>query len=158
MRARVLGITLALAVVAALGVTPGPAAAQGFTQVAFNTSTTDVTLVTTAETVIVSSGPATAPRQTTGVCVLAWAQLTTGTNTTSVTPRIRRGTSTSGTLVSGADLITIGAAAGSNEQYYAMACEERANVASVEYSFTLSQAGASANGTALQAGIIVFAR
>src|SRR5262245_1963163 len=60
---------------------------QGFSQIAFATFTTNVTLTTTAETVIVSSGPAVAPRDTINVCVLAWAQLTTGTMTTTVTPR-----------------------------------------------------------------------
>lgn len=135
-----------------------PAAAQGFQQVAFTTFTTNVTLTTTSETVIVSSGPATAPRSTVNVCVFGWAQLTTGTATTTVTPRLRRGTATSGTLLGEANAVTIGAAAGSTEQYLAMACEDRSDVASVEYSLTLTQASATADGTALFGGILVLVR
>jgi len=132
--------------------------AQGFSQVAFNTFTSNVTLVTTAETTVVASGPATAPRPTINVCVLGFAQLTTGTNTTAVTAQIKRGATTAGTLVGEANAVTIGAAAGSTEQYVIMACEERTDVATVDYNMTLTQAGASANGAALYGGIIVFVR
>jgi hypothetical protein len=155
MKRRGLLLLVACALVAAVAST---AHAQGFAQVAFNTSSANVTLTTTAETVIISSGPAVAPRNTVNVCIVAWAQLTTGTMTTTVTPRIRRGTSASGTLVSEANAITIGASAGGNEQFYAMACEDRSNVSTVEYSLTLEQASADGNGTALQAGILVFVR
>lgn len=135
-----------------------PVHAQGFNQVAFGIATANVTLTTTSETSVVTSGPATASRQTVNVCVLGWAQLTTGTNTTAVTPRIRRGSTTSGTLVGEGNAVTLGAAAGSTEQFYAIACEDRSDVASVDYNMTLEQAGASANGSALQAGIIVFVK
>lgn len=137
---------------------PAPAAAQGFSQIAFATFTTDVTLTTTTETVVVTSGPATAPRQTVNVCILAWAQLTTGTATTTVTPRIQRGTAATGTVVGDSVAITVGAAAGSTEQYWAMACEDRADAASVEYNLSLEQASATGNGSALQGGILVFVR
>lgn len=152
MRARLL---LAIIVVALL---PGLARAQSIDVVALNTTTTDTTVTTTSETVATSSGPATVPRATVNVCVLAWAQLTTGTNTTAVTPRIRRGSGTTGTVVGDAVAITIGAAAGSNEQFQFIACEERSKVETVEYAFTLQQTGASANGSILQAGIIVIGR
>lgn len=135
-----------------------PAVAQGFSQIAFATFTANVTLTTTTEMSVVSSGPALAPRQTVNVCVYAWAQLTTGAATTTVTPRIRRGTTTSGTLVGEANAITIGAAAGSTEQYVAMVCEDRANVGSVDYNFSLAQASATGDGTALQGGILVLVR
>ncbi len=142
-----------------VGLLPGlPGHAQGFRQVGFATFTTDVTLTTTTETSVVASGPATAPRQTVNVCIYAWAQLTTGAATTTVTPRIRRGSAATGTAVGDAVAITIGAAAGSNEQFAMMVCEDRADVATVEYNFTLAQASATGNGTALQGGILVFVR
>lgn len=153
---RLLLLALCAATLALQGAVP--VAAQGVSQSAFNVSATNVTLTTTAETVIISSGPALAASQNVNVCVYAWAQLTTGTNTTTVTPRIRRGTAVGGTLVNEANALTIQAAAGSSEQYHAMACEDRAGIATVEYSLTLEQASASANGTALQAGIFVFVR
>lgn len=149
---------LGLAIVAALASGPAPLGAQSFQQIGFATSATNVALVTTAETVIISSGPVTGPRPIVNVCIVAWAQLTTGTNTTTVTPRIRRGTAASGTLVGEANAETILAAAGSTEKYFFLACEDRADVATVDYSLTLEQAGASANGTALQAGILVLVR
>jgi hypothetical protein len=141
-----------------VGAAPAHARAQGFAQIAFNTVTADVTLTTTTEAVIVSSGPVTLPREVANVCVIGWAQLTTGTNTTAVTPAIRRGTTITGTLVGEANAETIMAAAGSTEPKFYMACEERSGVATVDYSFTLKQTGASANGSALSGSIIVFAR
>lgn len=120
-----------------------------------NTSATNVTLTTTSETVIISSGLLTMPFQTARAVIKAWAQLTTGAATTTVTPRVRRGTAVGGTLVGEANAITIGAAAGSNEQYFIMASEARAGEESVQYSLTLEQASATGDGTALQAGIEV---
>jgi hypothetical protein len=136
----------------------GAARAQGFSQIAFATSPTDVTLTTTSETSIIASGPASAPRQTVNVCVLAWGQLTTGTNTTAVTPRIRRGTTTSGTLVGEANAEQVKAAAGSTETFVISVCEDRSDVATVDYNLTLQQTAASANGSALQGTILVFVR
>lgn len=120
-----------------------------------NISATDVTITTTTETVIISSGGIILPFQTALILIKAWAQLTTGAATTTVTPRIRRGTAVGGTLVGEANAITIGAAAGSNEQFFIMAMEGRSGEQSVEYSLTLQQASATGNGTVLQAGIEV---
>lgn len=86
---RRLGAALTLAVL--LAATGHSVAAQGVNQFGFNTTTTDVTLVTTAETAIVASASVPASSQTVHVCIVAYAQLTTGTNTTGVTARIRRG-------------------------------------------------------------------
>lgn len=152
------GLRLLLAVCGALLVSASVAQAQGFGQIGFATFTADVTLTTTTETVVVTSGPVTAPRQTVNVCILAWAQLTTGTATTTVTPRIQRGTAATGTVVGDSVAVTIGAAAGSTEQYWAMACEDRSGVASVDYNLSLEQASATADGTALQGGILVLVR
>lgn len=149
---------LALALVLALLVPAAPARAQGFTQIAFTTFTANVAITTTTETVLVSSGPALVPRQTVSVCILAWAQFTTGAMTTTYTPRIRRGTAITGTLVGEANAETILAAAGSTEKTWMMACEDRSDVATVEYSLTLQQASASADGSALQGGILVYVR
>ena len=134
------------------------AAGQGFGQIGFTTFTTDVTLTTTSETSVVASTPVTAPRGIVDICVLAWAQLTTGTMTTAVTPRIRRDTTTSGTLVGEANAETLKAAAAGTEPFFAFACESRNDVSSVQYNFTLQQTAANANGSALQGGILVLVR
>lgn len=147
-----------LALAIAIVTMAAPAHAQDFRSVAFNTFTANVTLTTTSETVIVSSGAATAPRESSTFIIIAWAQLTTGGSTTAVTPRIRRGTTTGGTLVGEANAENVKAAAGSTEPFWIMAIEDRASVAGQEYSLTLQQTGAAADGTALQGGIVVLAR
>ncbi len=112
-------------------------------------ASTDVPLVTTAETVVatvtgISNGNAGVP-----IRLRAIAQLTTGTNTTAVTPRIRRDSLT-GTVVNEANPITIGAAAGSTEQFDIDADDPvSGEVANATYVFTLQQTAASANGSAL---------
>jgi hypothetical protein len=151
-------LRIAVAFVLAALAAAVPLHAQDFRAIAYNTFTTDVTLTTTSETVIVSSGSAPAPRDSLAVVIIAWAQLTTGTNTTAVTPRIRRGTTTGGTLVGEANAEQVKAAAGSTEPMFIMVQEDRTSVASVDYSLTLQQTAASANGSALAGGILVLAR
>jgi len=148
----------AILVALLLAATPvlAPAQAIGVQAAGVNTSGTNVTLTTTSETSIISSGAVTLPRANGIVVVIAWAQLTTGAATTTVTPRIRQGTATTGTLVGEANAVTIGAAAGSTEVFTIFVSEERSNVANVQYNLTLQQAAATGNGTALQAGILVL--
>jgi hypothetical protein len=118
-------------------------------------SASNVTLVTTAETVIISSNPMALERPGASFLIKAWAQLTTGTDTATVTARIRRGTTAAGTLVNEANAVTIGAAVTSTEVFTAWAMEQRADESQVQYCLTLTMNSASANGTALQAGIEV---
>jgi hypothetical protein len=153
---RRLGFVLLVALALSLGA--APASAQSFTQIAFNSFTADVTITTTTEKVLVSSGPVLMPRETSTVCVLGWAQVTTGTNTTTLTPMIRRGTAITGTAITEANAENVKAAAGSIEPVFAMACEDRASLATAEYSFTVLQASASGNGSAVQGAILVFAK
>jgi hypothetical protein len=150
-RFKVFALALALVLAAA------SARAQGVRVLDYSCTTTNVTLTTTAETVIISSNLTATPRDEAEVVVLAYAQLTTGAGTTAVTPRIRRGTATSGTLVNEANAETIGPAAGSTAPYFAMFTEQRPT-SSLQYSLTLSQTGASGNGSALQACMLVIAR
>ncbi len=119
-------------------------------------ATANVTVVTTAETIAVTSAPATFNYQTAHVFIMAWCQLTTGAATTTVTPRIRQGSLVTGALVGEANAITIGAAAGSTEQFMVMAAEDRFGEEEVVYNFTVEQASATGNGTVLQASIFVI--
>lgn len=118
-------------------------------------ATANVTVTTTTEEVAVSSGPCKVTRQTARAIIVAWVQVTTGAGTTTVTPRIRRGTTITGDLLGEANAMIIGGAAGSNEQYLMIASEARAGIESAEYSLTVTQAAATGNGTVLQAGILV---
>lgn len=118
--------------------------------------TTNVTLTTTTETVILSSPEIALPADAARVYVLCWAQLTTGTATTTVTPRIRRGTLITSPLVGEANAENVKAAAGSTEPFIIALVEDLALFDRAIYSLTLQQAAATGNGTALQASILVL--
>lgn len=117
--------------------------------------TADTALVTVAETVVATlSGVSTG--RAVNVQVRGWAQLTTGTNTTAVVPRIRRGTTISGTLIGEANPVTIGAAAGTTEDFEVDVVDTGADLAGASYVLTLQQVGATANGSCLQATVEAF--
>jgi len=118
--------------------------------------TTNVTLTTTTEAVIISSPSIALPANMVRAIILAWAQLTTGTLTTTVTPRIRRGTLITDPLVGEANAENIKAAAGQTEPFMILLVEDITGFDRVEYSLTLQQAAATGNGTALQASILVL--
>ncbi len=119
--------------------------------------TANVTLVTTAETVLLTAPAITPPYDATQILIMAWAQLTTGVATTTVTPRIRRGTAITDPVVGEANAENVKAAAGSTEPFMIMVVETLGARAQVQYSFTLQQAAATGNGTALQGAILVIA-
>ena len=125
-------------------------------EMGLNISGASVTLTTTAEGTVIASGPVKTVSRNHQVLILAWAQLTLGTATTTVTPRIRRTDVVGGALVGEGNPINNGVPAGETEAFFIMATEERQNVADVEYNLTLQQAAASANGTVVQSGIVVF--
>jgi len=125
-------------------------------EVAFNHSVADVTIPTTTETVVISSGPVSLPFHTCHVIILAWCQLTSGAGTTDIVPRVRRGNTTAGALVGEANAEVVKTAAGSREPFMIMVHEERAGEEAVEYCLTIQQAAATANGTVNQAAIIVL--
>lgn len=110
------------------------------------------TLVTTAETVVCTlDGISTPGRRT--VRVKGWVQVTTGTGATTLTPRIRRGTGVTGTLIDEANAITLQAAAGGTEELELTAEDEGVDLANASYVLTVQQAAATGNGTALQAAM-----
>jgi hypothetical protein len=114
-----------------------------------------VTIPTTTETGVIVSPLVKVPLATCFVAIKAWAQLTTGTATTAVTPRIREGSGVTGALVGGANAETLKAAAGSIEPFRIEVGLPKQNVESVQFTFTLQQAGATGNGTVQQAAIEV---
>jgi hypothetical protein len=145
-----------LVAIVAAALSCAPIEASELHDVSIVTTTADVTLTTTSETVIVSSDLVRPSFSTSRIVVIAWGQLTLGTNTTGVTPRIRRGTTTSGTLIGEANNEPIKTAAGSTEPFFIVTGESVGNVDGVQYSLTLQQAGASANGSALQGTVLVM--
>jgi hypothetical protein len=113
---------------------------------------TNVTLVTSAETVVATVSGVSTPRKT-SVTIEGWAQVTTGASTTSLVPRIRRGTDINGTLIGEGNPVTIGAAAGGTEDVEIKVVDSGVDLANGSYVLTVVQTAASANGTSLQAGI-----
>lgn len=109
----------------------------------------DVTIVTVAETVICTLSGVSTPRKTT-VNLEGWCQVTTGGSTTALTPRIRRGTDITGTLVCDAAAIEIAAAAGSEEEISINGQDPGVDLSNGTYVFTLQATAAAANATVLQ--------
>ena len=125
-------------------------------EVSHNFSTTDVTLTTTTEAVIISAPGIAVVRPTVFAMVIAWCQVLVGTGMTHGTPRIRRGTAITDTLIGDAVAEEIKTAAADREPFFIMVGEELSNAADVEYSFTLQATAASANSTVNQAAILVL--
>jgi hypothetical protein len=114
--------------------------------------TADTPLVTTAETVVATLSGVVTPRAV-NVVIKGWAQLVTGTATTAVTPRIRRGVDATGTLINEGNPITIGAAPGGTEDFEMDALDVGADLSGASYVLTLQQTAATGNGSCVQAQI-----
>lgn len=113
---------------------------------------TDQTIVTTAETIIATlTGVATPRRQQ--VRLRGWGQITTGTTTTALTMRIRRGSAITDILIGEANPIQLAAAVGSTEDVEIEAVDNGVDLANATYILTVVQVAATANGTALRAAL-----
>lgn len=119
-------------------------------------SPTNATISGVTETVAATSPVCNCEFDTQSVVIIAWAQVTTGSDATSLAMRIRRGTTASGTLLNEANIEQVKAAAGSNEAVFSMAVDQIQGLGAVQYVLTVKQAGGTADGTVLQGGIIVF--
>lgn len=113
----------------------------------FVEANTTVTTTTETEAAEVSAPP---PNRT-GLTytVRGWAQVTIGTGGTAVTPRIRRGTSVSGTLVGEGNAIQ--GTAGNTVLVGIAVNDTPGEVSSLDYVVTVQQTAATADGTVLQA-------
>lgn len=112
--------------------------------------TTNVTMTTTAETVVATLSGVSTPRAV-RVSLHGWAQVTLGTAATAVTPRIRRGTTVSGTLIGEGNPVQIASAAGTTEEISIDVVDSGADLAGASYVLTLEQTAATGDGTSLQA-------
>ena len=117
---------------------------------------TDATLLTTTETLIVTSPLVRSHLNSALITVSAYAQLTTGVATTGVVVRIRKGASLAGALIGESNTITIGAAAGSTEVFSMLLTDQLEGEQITQYSLTLQQVAATGNGTVLRSGIVVL--
>lgn len=110
-------------------------------------SRTNLTVTGSTETAVLVSPEVPVPVQSARVLVKAWAQFTTGAGATDVTPRLRRGNGITGTLICDAEPMLITNTAGNTEPVGIQAVDTVANVASVQYSFTVKQNIGAADGT-----------
>lgn len=113
-------------------------------------SSGNVAVPTTDETTLLQSGAVQVPVHTCIVHVRAWGQMTSGVNATGITARLRRGPDGGSSVVGEANVTTLAAAAGGNEQVFIEAVERRENVSSVAYELSVQQAAATGDGTFLQ--------
>ncbi len=125
-------------------------------EVSHNFSTTDVTITTTTERIIIAAPAIAVTRQTVFAMILGWGQLLIGTDCTHVIPRIRRGTLITDTLIGLGTAEEIKTAVGDREPFFIMVGEELSATAAVEYLFSLQQSNATGNATASQAAILVL--
>lgn len=134
-----------------------PAFAGNVEQAVASCSTTNVTISTTTEKTVIASDPIAQSRI--GECyrVFGWAQVTTGTNTTGITAKLYRGSDETGTAIGEGNVQTLGAAAGSNEVFTAVAVDcPSGQLSTVTYAMALTQAGASGNGTSLNQCVLIL--
>lgn len=117
------------------------------------TATADTTITTTTETVVATLTGVTVPRPGSKVVLSGMAQVTTGGSTTALTPRIRRGSAITDTLVGEATPNQVQAAAGSTETVTIDTEDTPGEVHNQTYVLTVQQTAAAANGSALQASL-----
>jgi hypothetical protein len=117
-------------------------------------NTVDTPLVTTTETTVATLSTVSTQRPGQTVCLTGHLTLTTGTNTTAMTIRVRADSLT-GTVVGEAPVDAIEAAAGSVETH-SIYVEDSApgEVQNKTYVLTVQQAGATANGTVSAASLV----
>lgn len=113
-----------------------------------------VTLPTSTETIVVSTGSVSLGEGSTGqgVLVSGVVNLTTGTGTTAIVVTVRAGTHLTGAIIG--NQLTVTVTAGSN---YSIPFEviDPTLTGSVSYTVTIAQTGASANGTVNQGNITI---
>ncbi|MCL6552921.1 MAG: hypothetical protein K6W08_07355 [Firmicutes bacterium] len=114
-----------------------------------------MSIPTTSETVVITSPLIKIPVSTCRVWITGSCQLTSGTGTTAVTVRIRRGTTTAGTLIGAGNSEAIKTAAGSTEPFGLSVVDTLAGADAVQYVLTLQQTAATGNGSVLQAALDV---
>lgn len=111
--------------------------------------TTDTSIVTTTETILATITSVTTPRNNTRVQLVGKCDITTGTNTTALTFRWRRGATITDTVVGESNVDQVEAAAGSTEDHVHIVEDTPGDVNAQTYVFTVQQTAASANGSAL---------
>lgn len=109
------------------------------------TTLVTTTLVTTAEAVVLTTPPLSLAVDNAQVLLFWYANVNTGTSTVGLNGRLRRGTSTTGAMVNIAPGFSVGA--GLQTAIPWCYIDSPGVVAGQQYSLTLQQVAATANGT-----------
>jgi hypothetical protein len=112
-------------------------------------------IVTTAETTLLTSPLLTLALDFEQLLIFWEFVVLAGTSTTSFSYRMRRGSGTGGTSIAGG--INVNVTAGNNILQAGCVVDTPGAVGPIQYSVTLSQIGATANGTVLEGNIAVIA-
>lgn len=112
-------------------------------------NTANATITTTTETIIATISGVNTPRAGCKVHLVGFAQITTGTATTALTFRVRRGSTITDTVVAEANAEQIEAAAGSTEGHAVAFEDTPGEVAGQTYVLTVQQTAATGDGTAV---------
>jgi hypothetical protein len=113
-------------------------------------TTTDTTLVTTAETVVATLGGVSTQSADGLVQLDGFASLTTGTGVTAAVVRVRRGIDATGTLIGEATTSQIAA---SLPTTLAITVQDAPGEGTFSYVLTVQQTAATGNGTCTQAAL-----
>jgi len=122
----------------------------------FSQNTTPVTMVTTAETLIITSNSLDWPTGANFALILAYMSVTLSAGVTSLTLRIRRGNSLTGTVVASTGAINSGVTASDVWADGFQAVDNPAPSDLAQYSLTAQVAGAGANSTTSLQSIALF--
>jgi len=110
---------------------------------------------TNAETIICTTPPLTIPLDFAQIIIFWFAQITTGTSTTSLQMRVRRGATLAGAIIGTGWTLTIGAAL--NALPNGCYIDTPGAVAGQQYTLTCSQQGVTVAGTLIDQCLIAFA-
>jgi len=111
----------------------------------------NVSVVTTAETLVIVGNALSLQAPNGKAVVSGWLTITVGTGTTAVTLALYRGTTSAGTLL-GTKIAQAGNfTAGSPAAFSVKAVDVLSNVGGAQYCMTVTQTGASGNGSVTQA-------
>lgn len=111
--------------------------------------TADTSIVTTTETVVLTISGVTPPGAGSRVKLNGTAQVTAGTAATAITPRWRRGTDATGTLVGEGNPLTV--AAGNTISVPHETTDTPPDMGAASYVLTVQQTAATGNGSCVQA-------
>lgn len=114
---------------------------------------TPVTLVTTAETIVVTSLPISTTDPNQQVSLFSFITVTGGTGTTGMIMRVRRGTTLSGTVIGPQDTVTLSGTNTVNREIGVT--DTPGEVAGQQYVITCQLVGATANGSVIDGGVSV---